>query len=116
MSLTDKSLELEVRESGAVTVVCVKGSVEMDEAHKLQTVLEEVADKGVAVIVLDLAGMDFICSAGLGAFIRGHLKTRQHHGCLRLANPSPAVRKMLETTRLSDLFDVFDTVEDAMRA
>jgi anti-anti-sigma factor len=116
MSLTDKSLELEVRESGAVAVVCVKGSVEMDEADKLQTVLEEVAEKMFAVIVLDLAGMDFICSAGLGAFIRGHLRARQRHGCLRLANPLPAVRKMLETTRLTDLLEVFDTVEDAMRA
>ena len=74
----------------------------------------EEAAEHVPVIVLDLGQMDFICSLGLGAIITGHLKCRHHQGQIRLVNPTEQVRELLETTRLTKLFTVYETVEQAL--
>ena len=109
-------LTLDIQTSPAATIVRVRGSAGMREAEQMRTVLEQVASTQPAVIVLDLSEMDFICSMGLGAIIQSHLRSRHHAGQVRLANPQPAVQELLETTRLTKLFQIFPTVEQAVRA
>jgi anti-sigma B factor antagonist len=113
---TIQPLRLTVREVGSVAVVGVRGSAGMEAADKLRVKLEELAVKEVPIIVLDLKDMDFICSLGLGAIISGHLKCRHHNGQIRLVNPQPAVLQLLETTRLTKLFPIYTSVDDAVRA
>ena len=113
-SKSDTPLRMEARDREGVTVVAISGSAGMAEADKLRAMMESLAAKGVTPVVLDLGGMDFICSAGLGAIISGHLKSRHFQGQIRLVNPQPAVRDLLQTTRLTKLFPVYDTVEEAV--
>jgi len=115
-SKDDKSLSLEVEETPQAAVVHLQGSASMNEADRIRSALSALAEKRIQMIVLDLGQMDFICSAGLGAIISAHLKSRHHSGQIRLANPQPAVMKLLETTRLTKLFPVFADVEQAIRA
>ena len=112
---SDKSLELEIRQRGAGSVVYVRGSAGMSEADKLRCALETLTRLKASPIVLDLTDMDFICSAGLGAIIYGHLKGRHYQGQIKLVNPCPAVHQLLETTRLTKLFTLYDSVEEALR-
>ena len=109
-----KALTLETEGRGSTVIVHIGGSVSMHEADKLRLHLEQLAGKQVPTIVLDLSKMDFICSSGLGAIILGHLKCRHHQGVLRLAEPQPAVRELLETTRLTKVFPPYDSVEQAL--
>jgi anti-sigma B factor antagonist len=109
-----KPLRLQVSQRGTAAVVRVSGSASMTEADRLQERLEDLAAQRVPVIILDLTEMDFISSLGLGAIITGHLKCRHHRGQIRLVNPTPAVRELLETTRLTTLFGVYDSVEKAL--
>ncbi len=109
-----RPLQLKVTRHSGAAVVAVAGSVSTLEAEKLRTMLEDLAGQEVPVLVLDLSGMDFICSLGLGAIISGHLRCRHHHGQIRLVNPTPSVRELLETTRLTKLFAVFGSVPEAL--
>jgi len=111
---SDKALTLETEEIGPAVVVRVRGSLGFKEADNMQARLEELAGRQVPMIILDLCDMDFICSSGLGAIIAGHLKCRHHSGELRLVNPQPEVRKLLETTRLTKLFPLYASVEQAL--
>lgn len=111
---TEEPLEVDVREQGDVRVVRISGSVGMNEAEQLRTALIEVAAGGVRAVVLDLGGMDFICSLGLGAMIAAHQRLRGRQGDLRLANPQPAIREVLEATRLTKLFAIYASVEEAV--
>ena len=110
----DRPLEIEIRAAGAGTVIQVHGSATMNEADKMRQVLEDLAARHVTPIVLDMTDLDFICSTGLGAIIDGHLKARPYEGQIRLVNPQPSVRELLETTRLTTLFPVFPSVETAL--
>ncbi len=110
----NKPLQLKVTRQGGAAVVKVAGSVSLSEADQLRDRLEKLAGERHPVIVLDLGEMDFICSLGLGAIISGHLKCRHHHGQIRLVNPTDQVRELLETTRLTKLFSVYDRLEQAL--
>jgi len=107
-------LRLSVRQVGSAMVLGVRGSAGMDAAEKLRLKLEELAAKQAPVIVVDLSGMDFICSLGLGAIISGHLKCRHHNGQIKLVNPQQAVMQLLETTRLTKLFPIYSSVDQAL--
>ena len=109
-----KPFVLTVQRRDQSVVLKISGSVSITEAEPLREKLEELIAEKVPVIVLDLSEMDFICSMGLGAMISGHLKCRHHCGQIKLVNPTPAVRELLETTRLTKLFGVYDTVEEAL--
>jgi len=116
MQTPDRLLQLDVQEGGAYAVVQIQGSVSMSQADELRARLEELAGRKTPVMVLDLAEMDFICSAGLGAIISAYLKSRHHNGQVRLVRPQPAVRRLLETTRLTKLFPLHSSVEQAVNA
>jgi len=115
-AMSEKPLELKVEERGSAAVVHVKGSVSITNAETMRRKLEELAGRKIPRIILDLSQMDFICSTGLGAIINGHLKCRHHDGQLCLVNPQPAVRQLLEMTRLTKLFPLYASVEQASPA
>ena len=76
--------------------------------------LAGLTEQKAPLIILDLGEMDFICSSGLGAIIVGYLKSRHHKGKFHLANAQPAVRELLETTRLTKLFAIYSSVAAAL--
>ncbi len=107
---------MEVRQDGPAAVIRIRGSAGMTEAERLRTELEALALRKTPTIVLDLTEMDFISSMGLGAIINGHLKCRHHNGRVVLVNPQASVRRLLETTRLTKLFSVHESVAQALTA
>ena len=111
---SEKTLQVEAEQRGPVLIVTIKGSVGIVEAETLGRKLEELAAKQLPTMVLDLSEMDFICSSGLGAIISAYLKSRRHNGETRLVNPVPPVRELLETTRLTKLFPIYESLAEAI--
>jgi anti-sigma B factor antagonist len=107
-------LDMDVERLGSAAVVRVRGSAGMEEADHFRRRLERLAEQPIAIIALDLAGLEFISSAGLGALISAHKKARPHDGRIRLVNPQPLILRVLETTRLTSVFEVFGTLEEAL--
>lgn len=60
---------------------------------------------------LDLSGMTFLDSSGLGALIALHKTMRSQNGVLRLLRPEPNVLQILELTRLHRVLDIVQTPE-----
>jgi anti-anti-sigma factor len=67
-------------------------------------------------IVLHLGEVGFIDSSGLGTMVRALTSTRRAHGDLKLCNVPEQVRKILETTRLTMVFDAHQSEEKAVAA
>jgi anti-sigma B factor antagonist len=102
-----KRLELTVENLGHCAVLKVHGSAGIGDVESLRRCLQQVLDAQTPAIVLDLSEMDFICSAGLGAIIDAHLRSRHYKGQIRLLKPQSRVMELLEMTRLTKLFPVF---------
>jgi CheY-like chemotaxis protein len=66
--------------------------------------------------VLHLGEVGFIDSSGLGTIVRTLTSTRQSHGDLKLCNVPEHVRKVLELSHLTKLFDTHESEENAVAA
>jgi anti-anti-sigma factor len=107
-------LSLEVSEGREATVIYCKGRlVYRDEAAALSGKVSEILPE-TRQLVLDLSGVESIDSAGLGELIAVR-QLADGSGCpVRLAAPSRRVQGLLHLTKLTSIFEVFPTLEDAL--
>ncbi|MGH2725236.1 MAG: STAS domain-containing protein [Actinomycetota bacterium] len=109
----DTNLLVESRESGDWSVVEVKGEVDLYTAPQLREELTGLAEGGRTRIVVDLAGVDFLDSTGLGVLIVGLKRCREQDGALALVGPTEPVQKVLSITGLDKVFPIHGSVEQA---
>ena len=81
------------------------------EAFELQ--LRQLVRTGHKNLVIDLGGVTAIDSAGMRALVRGHTSAQRAGGTLRLAAAGPAIRKVLEVSHLSNIFESYESVAAA---
>ena len=108
-------MKVQVRQEEACQVVVIEGSADVAASARLREVLLGALDAGATRIVCDLSKTDFICSDALGVLITAYLKAHGRGGFVRLANPQKRLRKLLETTRLDHLFDVYPDIVSAVK-
>jgi anti-sigma B factor antagonist len=94
------------------TVVAVTGEVSLDTAPDLLAAFRSVCGARRRIVV-DLTGVTFIDSVGLGVLIDAQRRTRSAGGWIRLVCTNPEVLKVLHLTDLDDVFLIVDTVEQA---
>jgi len=107
-------LEISVFERGDVVVVELKGSADISATTMLESRLAGILGSGRNWIVMDLSGLTFTSSVGLGSLIRTHIRCRDSGGGLAMVNPQPAVMKVFKTTRLNELFELYGSVNEAL--
>src|SRR6185436_10568069 len=82
-------------------------------AEAFESQLRQLIRGGHRDLVVDLAGVTSIDSAGIRALVRGHTSAQRAGGNLRLAAARPAVAKILELSHLASIFETYDSVEAA---
>ena len=96
-----------------VTIVRPRGRLDMQSAQGLRQELGQLAAAGQPRLVLDLEGVGFMDSSGLGAIISGLKAARQTGGDLRIARANEQVRLVLQLTSLDRVLHPFESVEEA---
>jgi anti-sigma B factor antagonist len=109
-------LGLEVSEQAGWTVVRVAGEVDTYAAPQLRERLVELVTEGQTRLVVDLRGVDFLDSTGLGVLVGALKRARGHDGDLAVACAQERIRKVFEITRLDRVFPMGATVEAAIEA
>ena len=84
------------------------GAAEAFEKH-----LQQLVRSGYRNLVVDLSGVPTLDSAGVRALVRGHASAQRVAGSLRLAGMKPAVRHVVDLSRLGQVLEIYDTVEAA---
>jgi len=108
-------LGLEVDDSHPpFTVLSVRGEVDVYTAPRLREKLVELVSQGRHQIVIDLEGVDFLDSTGLGVLVGGLKRLRSHSGDLDLVCTQHRILKVFEITGLTKVFAIHDTVEAAV--
>ncbi|MEV6600818.1 STAS domain-containing protein [Actinoplanes sp. NPDC051346] len=95
-------------------VVIVRGNLDLDTAPVLRTTLDQVLDRPVPRVVVDLSGVEFCDSTGLSAFVIGHRRAAAAGGWLRLAAPGDWLHGLLRTVGLIPVLDVHPSVAEAL--
>ncbi len=112
-----RGLHLGYRLDGGVAVVTVTGEVDVATCELLREgLLRVVTDEHDRDLVVNLAGVTFIDSAGVGVLVGAWRRLGTRRGSLALAAPSPQVRRILATTGLTKVLAVYDLEADAVQA
>lgn len=110
----DLSITSETR--GEATIVHVGGEIDVYTAPALREHLDEHISQGRLLLVLDLAGVSFMASTGLGVLV-GRLKlVRAANGAMLLVCSSERILSVFSITGLDKVFQIFPTVDDALVA
>lgn len=109
-------LSLDTRDVGRVTIVRCQGRIVAgSESEFLRAHVADLLQDRRAIL-LHLGEVGFIDSSGLGTMVRALASTRQVRGDLKLCNVPDNVRKVLEMTRLTSIFDLHESEETALNA
>jgi anti-sigma B factor antagonist len=106
-------LQLRIYESGGATVVAVSGDIELHSAPKLREELRHVCELENPCCVVDMSGVPFIDSTGVGVLVGALKRAREHGGNLTIACPQVRVRRVFEITGLLGALPIYDSVEVA---
>jgi len=111
------SLEIQQREREAVNVLDLKGRITMgNEASALREAVSALNASGKRSIVLNLAGVDYIDSTGLGALVICATTLRKSGGNIKLLNLTRRNIELLVMTKLATIFEIFNDEQDAVNS
>jgi anti-sigma B factor antagonist len=111
------ALQIVEKESSGVTVLEMWGRVTLgEESNQLRTKVKDILARGKKRLVLDLGNVSYIDSAGLGTLVAGYTSSQSQGASMKLANLTRRFREQLNITKLVTVFDVYDSVEEAIKS
>jgi anti-sigma B factor antagonist len=104
-----------VDQIGGCAVVRAGGEIDSHTVHAFHEVVTK-ASSLASRVVIDLTQVTFVDSSGLGGLILARKNARERGGSVSLVSPPPMVRRLLGSTRLHDVFDIYDSLAEAIDA
>ncbi len=109
-------MEFKVKDLGdGIAVLQVEGRLNMVSAPQFRDVIHSTVAEGHTRLTIDLSGVEFIDSSGLGALISGLKSARQAGGDLRIASPTEQVKLVLQLTNMERVLVAYENAESAYR-
>ncbi len=110
-------MKIKTIEKYEAVVLELKGNVMGgDDTKEFNGVLHKLIDDGKTRVVLDLGGVKFMNSSGLGMLIGGLTTMKKVEGHLKLANVTEKIESLLIITKLIRIFESYDSVDDAVKS
>ena len=109
-------MHIEERNAGDITIVTIAGDITLNKGGDvlLKDKVQSLLQQGRKRLVLDLGGVSYVDSAGLGQLVQIYATTKSNGGALKLLNVTRRLNDLLVVTKLSTVFDTFDTEAEAI--
>jgi anti-sigma B factor antagonist len=104
------------RQEGTRTVITVNGEIDVYTAPSLRERLNELVASGHYDLVVDMGGVEFLDSTGLGVLVGGLKRVRSHEGTLRLVCSQEKILKVFRITGLTKVFPIHASLDEALAA
>lgn len=110
-------LQIAERRLGDITVLALSGEISADDGDIVfGKRLDELIAKGQVKLVVNLAGVTYIDSAGVGMMVAESKMVRQKGGVMKLAHLTARSHHLLAMMKLKVVFDVFEDEDSAVRS
>ncbi len=106
-------LEITSERSDDVCTMILRGEVDVYAAPRLKEAIIELIESGCPQILVDLEGVGFIDSSGLGVLVGGLRRAKERDGAIRLVCTRENVLKIFRITGLDKVFAIFPDAEGA---
>jgi anti-sigma B factor antagonist len=110
-------MQIEERKIGDVVMLDLQGKITLGQGDELlKDKVNSLVNQGHRKIVLNLADVPYIDSAGLGEIVRTYTTVSKNGGSLKLLNLTKRITDLLAITKLLTVFETFETESDAVRS
>jgi len=110
-------LELKERQAGDDTILDLNGPVRMGEGSlALRDTTRRLADEGKKKILLNLGGVKYMDSSGIGELIANYTTISRQGGQVKLLNLTDKIQDLLVITKLLTVFDSYDNEAEALNS
>ena len=112
-------MQLSVEHKNETVVVAPVGRIDHASADAFATALQPHLERSLtdgALLVLDMNGVDYISSVGLRALMLAGKEAEARSGRIAIARLTPLVREVFAISRFDLLFDVYESIEEAVAA
>ena len=111
-------MQLEQRIAGYVAIITVTGDITLNKGGDvlLKDKVQSLIQQGSKNIVIDLGGVSYVDSAGLGELVHAYATTKNKGGSLKLLNVTKKLRDLLVVTKLLTVFDTYDSENEAVQS
>ena len=110
-------LDVKERQAGDVTILDLSGDVRIGEgAVALRDSIRNLADQGKTKLLLNLAGVKYMDSTGVGELIANYTTFTRQGGQLKLLSLTDRIQNLLVITKLLTVFDSYDNEAEALKS
>jgi anti-sigma B factor antagonist len=109
------SMKTDIQEKGGITIVRAKGKITIGEGDiKLRDAIEGLLSSGKKNIMLDLGGVSFMDSSGVGELVGCYTTVMNRGGKLKLLNLTKKINDLLQVTQLITVFECYQNEDEAI--
>lgn len=105
---------VETRDSGNQTIVSVCGELDVYTAPDLEESLEELVGAGKTNLVIDLTGVTFLDSTGLGVMVKALKWVREASGALQVVADEERIARVFRITGLDEIMSLTSALDQAL--
>jgi anti-sigma B factor antagonist len=107
-------MELKIRKNGDNYIIDVNGEMDLYNSYKLKELVMKMLEKKVTRFIINLQGVDYIDSSGIGALIYICSTIRKMNLRLVITNIHGSVKKVIELTKLMGYFPISSNIDEAL--
>ena len=105
-----------IKESGQVSLVHVTGSLTSFEVTGLRTTITSLLQQGRRKIILNLDGLRYLDSSGIGELVRNYMTVIKAGGEMKVVGLKPKVEEIFKVTQLHQIFQEFQDEKEALES
>lgn len=108
-------LEISASDEGKATLLLMNGTVVGPaDRESFQLRIQEVLEGSNPNLILDMGGVTYVDSAGIGALVATSNLAMRKGGCIKLLHLTKRIHDVLQITRLSSVFGIYDSLQKAL--
>jgi len=114
--VTDADFSIKIRQAGVVSLVDVSGRLTSFETGALRDSISRLLKQGHKDIVLNLSGLQYLDSSGIGELARVYVSVVKQSGQMKVIGLSSKIEEVLKITHLYQVFPEFPDEEAALKS
>jgi len=114
--VTDANFSIKIRQAGVVSLVDVSGRLTSFETGALRDSISRLLKQGHKDIVLNLSGLQYLDSSGIGELARVYVSVVKQSGQMKVIGLSSKIEEVLKITHLYQVFPEFPDEEAALKS
>ena len=102
-------------ETSKTAIAIIYGPLDFEASDTFKKEILELIESGHIYLILNFENTNFVCSTGLGVLVSALKRARKVGGDIRLCNLKKNLRSLLDLTKLSDVFEIFKSLDEAKK-